>query len=260
MGIEVAASELLWEVKDGVCRITLNREARRNAINVEMIARFNECLDQVENDPSVRVMLVTGAGDKVFCSGADLTAGLGDAGDAPLKYTRLLKRMSLFPRPFIARLNGHCMAGGMGLMLSCDLVYAHEGVKIGTPEVKVGLFPMMIGALLFRNAVRKKVLELIYTAQPVSAAEAERMGLLTRVYPTIAEMDAAVDKTAAAIRGNAPAAIAIGRRALAEADDMDLDRGLEYLCTRLNDVLRTEDAAEGLMAFAMKREPEWKGK
>lgn len=253
--------DLLYEVRDGTARLTLNREPQRNAISPEMIGLFNEYLDRAAGDDAVRVVLITGAGEKVFCSGADLGAALGggEVAGGALNYARLLQKMAAYPKPLVARLNGHCLAGGMGLMLGCDIVYAREGIKIGTPEVKVGLFPMMIGALIFRNATRKKALEMIYTARLLSAGEAEKMGLITRVYPA-GELDEALDKTLSAISANAPLAIRIGRQALAAAEDMELNQALEYLAGRLGDVLETEDAAEGLTAFMQKRDPEWKGR
>ncbi len=250
-------------MRDGAAWLTLNREARRNAISMSLIDLFFEALDRAESDAAVRLLCITSAGDRAFCSGADLSGpgaeGGGDIAEGPRKYARLLTRLAEYPKPLLARLNGHCLAGGMGLMLACDIVYAREDVKIGTPEVKVGMFPMMIGALIFRNAVRKKVLEMIYTGELVTARQAEAMGLITRTYPTTEAMDQSVRKTSVAIGSRAPLAIGIGRRALAKAQDMDLDRALDYLSDRLVEVLKTEDAAEGLSAFIEKREPKWKG-
>ena len=251
--------DLLYEVRDGAARLTLNREAQRNAFSLEMIGQFEEYLDRAEADAEVRAICVTGAGDKAFCSGADLAQGAGGALSGARRYAALLRRLHEYPKPLVARLNGHCLAGGMGLMLACDIVYARDGIKIGTPEAKVGLFPLIIGALVHRNALRKKALEMIYTAEPVTARQAEEMGLITRVYPA-GELDAAVEKTLAAIRGNAPVALSVGRRALAEAEEMPLGDALDHLCGKLGELLQTEDAVEGLSAFGEKRAPQWKGR
>ncbi len=253
--------DLLFEVKGHVAWLTLNREAQRNAISPNMIDLFGEYLDRIEKDADIRVVCVTGAGPKVFCSGADLGAALsgGDAGGGALKYARLIQRMSAFPKPFVAKLNGHCLAGGMGLMMVCDMVYAREGITVGTPEVKVGLFPMMVCALLFRNTLRKKALEMVFTGARLGAEEAEGMGLITRVFKEDA-FDEAVEGKLQAVAGNAPLAVQIGRQALAEAEDMPINQALEHLASRLGDVLKTEDAMEGLSAFLTKRKPEWKGK
>ena len=253
--------DLLYEVRDRVAWMTINREARRNALSLEMIDLFHGCLDQIEADDSIRVVCVTGAGDKAFCSGADLATAMGqeETVAGAKKYATLLKRLAAFPKPLVARVNGHCLAGGMGFMLSCDIVYAIQTAKFGTPEVNVGLFPMMIGALIFRNAGRKKALEMIYTARMYSADEAEQMGLITRAYPPD-EFDAAVSETLQAIVAKGPLAIRMGRQALAAVADSSLGEALDHLCDQLGEVMATEDAKEGLMAFMQKRRPEWKNR
>lgn len=246
--------------KGTVGTLTLNRPQKKNAINGEMIELFNLYLDEIENDDEVRVVLLKANGDKVFCSGADLTGAIGDeSNDAVLAYANLLKRLVKFTKPIVARLDGHCLAGGMGLMLSSDIVYAADNIKIGTPEVKVGLFPMMIGALIFKNALRKKAMEMIYTGRLLSAKEAEAMGLITRCYPSF-ELKSVTDETLETICKNAPLAMKMGREAFSEADEMPFEEGVLHLCGKLKDVIKTDDAAEGLMAFMQKREPEFKGK
>jgi len=253
--------ELLYEVRERVAWLTLNRPDRRNAISPGMIALFFEHLDQAEADDAVRVLCISHVGDRAFCSGADL---MGGGEDGPLaatrEYARLLKRLAVFPKPLVARLDGSCLAGGLGLMLSCDVVYARAGVSFSTPEVKVGLFPMMIGALIFRNVQRKKALEMVYTGRQYSAAEAAEMGLITRCYDDSAGLDAAVEETLAAIGRNAPVAIRVGRQAFAAVQDRPLEPALDHLCEQLGVVLATEDAAEGLQAFFQKREPDFQGK
>lgn len=253
--------EVLFEVRDKVAWLTLNHEARRNALSLDMIDLFFEHLDRIESDDGVRVVCITGAGEKAFCSGADLAASVsgGDPLAGAQKYADLLKRMATFPKPLVARVNGHCLAGGMGFMLSCDMVYAREGVKFGTPEVNVGLFPMMIGALIFRNAGRKRALEMIYTARMLSASEAEQMGLITRACAA-GELDATVNETLAAVAAKAPLAVSMGRKALAAVEGKGLEEALDYLCEQLREVAATEDAREGMTAFFQKREPIWQGR
>ena len=252
-------AELLYEVRDGAARLTLNREAQRNALSLELLESLGAALDRAEADDAVRALCVTGAGDKAFCSGADLGGGAAGALSGVRRYVALLQRLRGFPKPLVARLNGHCMAGGMGLMLSCDIAYAREGIRLGTPEARVGLFPMMVAALVQRNALRKQALEMMLTAEPVSAERAVQMGLLTRVVPAT-ELDATVDRALAAIRLNAPLALRLGRRALAETEGLDFDEAVERLCGRLGELLQTADAAEGLAAFAEKRTPRWQGR
>ncbi len=257
----MSEAELTYEIKDGAAWITINREARRNALSLDIIDRFGAYLDEAESDETVRVMCVTGAGEKAFCSGADLATSFSkdDYVGGAKKYANLLKRLASYPRPLVARVNGHCLAGGMGLLLSCDMAYARDGVKIGTPEVNVGLFPMMIGALIFRNAVRKKALEMIYTARTFEASEAEAMGLITRSVPAD-QLDETVERALKDVASKAPLAIKIGRQALAAAADMNLEDGLDFLCEKLGEVVETEDAKEGLTAFMQKREPKWTGR
>jgi enoyl-CoA hydratase/carnithine racemase len=253
--------ELLYEVKNKVAWLTINREYRRNALSPEMIDLFLEGLGRAEADEEVRAVCLTAVGDKAFCSGADLAASLSgpDVAVGAKKYADLLRRMSAFPKPIIAKVNGHCLAGGMGLMLACDMVYARDQVKFGTPEVNVGVFPMMIGALIFRNAGRKKASEMIFTARLLSAGEAEDMGLITRSVPA-EDLDRVVDETLAAVTAKAPLAVKLGKHALAAVQDMDLDQALDFLAVQLARVAATEDAKEGLSAFLEKREPVWKGK
>ncbi len=253
--------DIVYEVKQAAARMTINREARGNAISLELIDQFLRHLDKAEADEEVRVVCITGAGEKAFCSGADLATSFTgqDYVVGARKYVTLLKRMAAFPKPLVARVNGNCLAGGLGLMLSCDMVYAREGAKFGTPEVNVGLFPMMIGALIFRNCLRKKALEMIYTGRMISATEAEKMGLITRALPPD-QFENAIEETLMTVAAKAPLAIKIGRSALASAEDRDLESALDYLCFRLGEVIETEDALEGLTAFMEKRKPVWKGR
>ncbi|NOZ02137.1 MAG: enoyl-CoA hydratase [Deltaproteobacteria bacterium] len=256
----MADKDLLFEKRDGAAWLVLNREEHRNSISVEALDLFNEYLDAIEADQGIRVTCITGAGDKAFSSGADLGTAMGGHGvDGPMKYAGLIERMGRFPKPFIARVNGHCMAGGMGLMLACDMVYAHEDVLFGTPEVKVGLFPMMISALILRNMPRKKAMEMMFTGRRFTAREAEEIGLVTRCVGRD-ELDRVVDEAVASIVANAPLAISAGRQAMAEIEALDLEDSIPFLHRRLLALLNTEDASEGLAAFLQKRKPEWRGR
>jgi enoyl-CoA hydratase/carnithine racemase len=255
------ADEVLYQLRGSAAWLTLSREQRRNALSPATIDLLLGHLEAAERDPAVRVVCLTGAGDQAFCSGADLGAISGGeaAAAGARRYAALLQAMRRFGKPLVARVNGDCLAGGLGPMLSCDLAYAREGARIGVPEVTVGLFPMMVAALLLRDGQRKKVLELVYTGAPVGAREAEAMGLVTRAVPD-GQLDEAVDRALAAVAANAPRAIQLGRRALAEAEGLPFDQAVDHLRRRLAEVLDTEDAAEGLAAFREKREPRWKGR
>jgi enoyl-CoA hydratase/carnithine racemase len=256
-----SSSELSYEPTDGVGWITIERPERRNALSAEAIAAFMEALKAAEADDDVHVLCVTGGGDKVFCSGADLMSAFtgGDVRGGMQAYADLLKRLHRFPKPSVARVAGHCLAGGLGLLLACDIALGRDDGRYWTPELDVGVFPMMIGALIFRNVPRKKAMEMIFTGRKYSAAEAADMGLISRAVPE-ETFEQEVADTLANIARKAPVALKMGREALATAEELALGPALDHLCDKLAALAQTEDAAEGMMAFMQKRKPEWKGR
>ncbi len=252
---------LIYEVKDRAAWLTINRPDRRNAIDPDTIVRFAGALDRAEADDEVRVVVITGAGDRAFCTGADLGGGMGGRTEQDVfsSYAGLLKRLYHFPKPTVARVNGYCLAGGTGFMLGCDIVIAKDTAKFGTPEVNVGLFPMMIGALIFRNVLRKKAMEMVLLGEKLTAAEAREMGLITRA---VAE-DKFEDTVTAVVDSlcrKSPLGMKIGKQAFAAAETMPLEEALNFLAGKLAEVTATEDAQEGVAAFIEKREPEFKGR
>jgi enoyl-CoA hydratase/carnithine racemase len=249
--------DVRYEVAGPVARLTIDREERRNALRAQTVSQLLEGLGRANTDPDVRVICLTGAGERAFCAGADLAGGSGPGGFRV--YAELLEAMADSRRPLVARVAGACVGGGMGLMLACDLAYAADDVKVGTPEVNVGLFPMMVTALLPRHTSRKRVLEMALTGELVGAAEAERMGLITRACPR-AELDAAVDRVLAAVASKAPLAVERGRRAFNAVESMGGPAALDHLCEQLEELARTADAVEGVRAFAEKRPPRWTGR
>jgi len=253
-------AHLLYKVENNAAWLTINREAQRNAISLEAIELFLKCLDEAENDENVRVILITGSGEKAFCSGADLgSAANGKIQQGFKRYAMLLKRLCGYPKPVVARINGACMAGGMGLMLACDIVIASHNARFGTPEVNVGLWPMMIGALIYRNAQRKKAMEMILLGDRLTAEQALKMGLVTRVVPSD-ELDDEVNQVVISLAAKSPIGMKIGKEAFYAMADMPFEEAVDFLSDKIAEIAATEDAREGIEAFIQKRKPEFKGR
>jgi enoyl-CoA hydratase/carnithine racemase len=257
------SDDLLYDVRDRVAFLTINREERRNAISQEMILSLLERLARADHDEGICAVCLTGAGERAFCSGADLGVTLAgqeeDRLSGPRNYARLLKEMAKFGKPIVARVNGPCLAGGMGLMLSCDIVIARNDTYFRTPEVNVGIFPMMVGALLYRNLPRKMAVDMVLTGRKIPAPEAERMGMITRaVEPT--RLDAEIESTLKLLTSKSPIGTRIGKEAFRVMSDMPFEAAVDYLCEALGRIISTQDAMEGMTAFLQKREPKFTGK
>jgi enoyl-CoA hydratase len=260
----MAYEQLLYEVGDGVATVTLNRPEQRNALSAQLLAELVDAIGRARDDDQVRAVVLTGAGEKVFCAGADLG---GFAADVPLvakhygselflEFFRLMPRLG---KPSLCAANGHVLAGGMGLALSCDLVIAKQGATFGTPEINVGAFPYMIMSIIYRNVPRKKVNEMILLGERLSAEEAVEYGLANKVVPAD-EFDAAVADWAGKLASKSPVLMRLGHDAMYRQQDMALDDALEYLRSQLSLTFSTEDILEGVQAFFEKREPQWKGR
>jgi enoyl-CoA hydratase/carnithine racemase len=258
------ADELLYGVSDGVATLTLNRPEQRNALNGELLSELVEGVKRARDDAEVRAMVLTGAGEKVFCAGADLGGFAAEvplvekhfASDLFLEFFRLMPRLG---KPSLCAANGHVLAGGMGLALSCDLVIAKEGARFGTPEINVGAFPYMIMSIIYRNLPRKKVNEMMLLGEQISAEEAVGYGLANKVVPA-GEFEAAVNEWASKLAAKSPVLMRLGHDAMYRQQDMALDDALEFLRSQLSLTFSTEDIQEGVKAFFEKRDPEWKGR
>jgi len=259
--MEAGEAVVRYQIEGGQALLTIDRPKARNALSPEVLRGLMAALDRAEADPAARVVVLTGAGEKVFCAGGDLGQMGGEGGflathDGRRAYGRLLQRLQDLRKPTVARVNGHALAGGLGLVLACDLAVAAEHAEVGTPEIDVGLFPMMMMALLQRHLGRKRALEMVLTGERMPAREALSLGLLNRVVPA-SELDATVGALAGKLAGKSQAVLALGRRAFFTAEDLPLPAALEYLASQLSLNVLTEDAAEGVTAFIEKRPPKW---
>lgn len=256
--------ELRYDVADGVARLTIDRPERRNALSWSVISGMRERVAEAADDPEVRVLVLTGAGDRAFCAGADLGGMRADAGYAEVHQARgelaaLFDDLWSLGKPTIARVRGYCLAGGFGLALSCDLVVAADDAVFGTPEIDVGLWPYMITVPLCRSMPPKRALELMMTGRRVSAEEADQMGFVSRLVPVEA-LDAEVDELAATLASKSPAVMRLGRDSFYAAWDQSAADALRMLHPMLTLTTELEDAKEGITAFMDKRPPVWKGR
>ena len=253
-----------YEVADGVATVTLNNPEKRNMLSGQMLTELVDAMKTARDAEEVRAVVLTGAGDKAFCAGADLGGFAADvplvakhfASDLFLEFFRLMPRLG---KPSLCAANGHVLAGGMGLALSCDLLIAKEGARFGTPEINVGAFPYMIMSIIYRNVPRKKVNEMMLLGEQISAEQAVTYGLANKVVPE-GEFQAAVDEWAKKLASKSPVLMRLGHDAMYRQQDMALDDALEFLRSQLSLTFSTEDIQEGVKAFFEKREPEWKGR
>jgi enoyl-CoA hydratase len=254
---------VLSRVDGSICHLTINRPERRNAINPEVTESLARALAEAEADVSVKAMVLTGAGDKAFCAGGDL-GQMTDDGRVAQHVRRaeigdLFEQMRRSRLPIVARVNGHALAGGFGLMLACDLVVAVEDAQVGTPEIDIGLWPFMITAVIQRDLPRKLALELMLTGRRLDATEAARWGFVNKVVAREL-LDETVTHLCATLTGKSPLIAALGKRSFYRAEDMAFRDALDYLSGMLTVCLESEDTIEGVTAFLQKRDPQWKGR
>jgi enoyl-CoA hydratase len=253
-------SDLVVTRDAAVLRLHIDREARRNALSSDVLAGIRDALQDPQD---ARVVLLTSAGT-VFCSGADLVQMAPDATGLEVHEARGLLRevvltMRDCPVPVVASVQGLCLAGGVGLVLACDLVLASDAAALGLPEVDLGLWPFMVSALLGRHCSPKQAMDLMLSGRRVPAQEALALGLLSRVVPA-AELTAATEELVAALAAKPPAAVRLGKAAFAAVMDSSLEAGLAAMQAQLSLLNTTQDAGEGVAAFLAKRPPVWTGR
>jgi len=238
--------------------ITINRPEARNAIDYETSKALADAFDAAEGDPEVWAVVLTGAGDKAFSAGMDLKAFAGGGGNVmgvSGGFAGVTRRD--FPKPLIAAVNGHALAGGFEIMLACDLVVAADHATFGIPEVQRGLAAGAGGLVRLPKRVGLAVaLEMAMTGDPVDATTAQRLGLVNRVVPGDEVLDAAV-ALAERICRNAPLATRLSKQMVKRSLDVSEDEAFDLQGDVLIEVFTSPDAREGPRAFAEKREPKW---
>jgi enoyl-CoA hydratase/carnithine racemase len=260
----MAALPVLYDVADGVATVQLDDPDTRNALSDAMLDGLIDAFEMARDDDSVRCVVLRSTHDKVFSSGGNLG---GFAADVPIvhkhrgieRFPRLFELIGGLGKPTICAANGHVLAGALGVALACDLIVAREGVRFGTPEINVGVFPFMIMALIYRNVGRKKTNELLLLGEQISAEEAERIGIVNRVVAA-EEFDAFVADWAAKLAAKSPVLMRLGKDAMFRQQDMAFGEALDFLRAQLALAFSTEDIQEGVKAFFEKREPQWTGR
>ncbi|HXW35667.1 MAG TPA: enoyl-CoA hydratase-related protein [Acidimicrobiales bacterium] len=266
-GVMDEGREVLRDLSSGVLKLTINRPDRRNAMTWGVVRGLRAEVEAARGDPDVRVVVIGGSGDEAFCAGADLGGMRGEDGEGGFLDTHvargelagLFRGLWGLGKPTIASVQGWAMAGGFGLALACDLVIASERARFGAPETKVGLWPYMITVPLVRSMLPKQALELMLTGRTVEAAEALRMGFVTRVVPH-EELNASVNELAGDLAAKSPSVTMLGRDSFYAVWDMASGEALAHLHAMLTLANQTEDAAEGIEAFLEKRPPRWQGR
>lgn len=254
------------EQKDQVLWLTIDRPEQRNALNDDVLAELAEGVRQAEASSAIRAVVITGTGNKAFCAGGDLKAAAkGDSvfAGSPAKDNALVALYREVERcnvPIIGRINGHALGGGFGLLCMCDLAVGVKNIRVGAPEAKVGLFPMIILSYMLRLIPRRKLMELSLTAEPWSGSRAYEEGLLNFAADSHAEMDDQLDTLIAQIVANSPTALRMGKKAIHAIQDMDLNDTFDYTQLMIEKISLTEDAQEGIAAFTEKRAPQWTGR
>jgi enoyl-CoA hydratase len=258
-------TDVLYEASDdGVATITLNRPEQRNPLGPQMLRDLTSAMHAAREDAAVRAVVLTGAGDKAFCAGADLSGFAADAGEVERHQGRglfvdVFVACERLGKPLVGCINGHALAGGFGLALCCDLLVASDQATFGTPEIKVGVWPMMIMSIVSRNLGRKRAMELFMTGERIDAGTALQWGFVNRVVAPD-EVRERAHGWAAEIAAWSPLIMRLGRDAFYAIDSMDYQTALQYLQAQLTVVSLSDDFREGVAAFLEKRAPEFHGR
>jgi enoyl-CoA hydratase/carnithine racemase len=255
--------QVLVTVEGRVATVTLNRPEQRNPLSATMLGDLASALRWCEQESEVRVVILTGAG-KSFCAGADLASFDGDMSHLERyrsrdRFVELFLLMAELGKPIVGRINGHALAGGLGLACACDMLVAVDTATFGLPEINVGIWPMMIQAILSRNIPRKVLLEMEMLGDRWTATQLQSVGVINRVV-SHDQLDSTVNEIAEQLAKKSPVAMRLGRDSFYRQQDMDFRAAFHYLHGQFLMVSQTEDSKEGIKAFFEKREPDFKGR
>jgi enoyl-CoA hydratase len=256
--------QVLLTVAGRVSTITLNRPDQRNPLSGAMLRDLAAAFRWAKDEPEVRVAVLTGAGDRAFCAGADLGSFDAQMNDLERHRSRdlfvdLFAVMASLGKPIVGRINGHALAGGLGLACSCDILVSTDTATFGTPEINVGIWPMMIQAILARNIPRKVLLEMEMLGDRWTATQMQAIGVINRVVPHD-QLDSTVNEITERLAKKSPIAMRLGRDSFYRQQDMEFRAALDYLQSQFTLVTLSEDSREGIKAFFEKREPDFKGR
>lgn len=251
--------ELAVEQRGSVLWLTITREERRNAMNLALLTTLAQAIQAAQSDRSIRAMVLTGAGSKAFCAGADLqsaNAFTTDYSEPQGQLALALRAARASNLPLIARVNGACMAGGVGLMSMCDMAVAASHAVFGLPEVKVGVFPAQVLSVLQHLVPRRVLVEMCLTGEPLTSAQALQYGLVNYVDD---DVDAKLQWLLDRMLDKSPAAIRRGLYTLKKVESMAFEEAMSFTESQIALFTLTEDAKEGQLAFREKRKPVWTG-
>lgn len=251
---------IIYLKRDDVARITINRPPL-NVLNVETLREIGKALEDISKDEEIKVLVFTGAGEKAFSAGVEIKDHLPDKIGGTLEsFHRVFHLLAEINRPTVAVVRGFAFGGGCELACACDLVIASEDAKFGQQEVKIGAIPTVATVLLPRIIGRKKALELIFTGDTLTAAEAKEIGLVNQVVP-VAELERAAAEFVEKFKEKSPVVLKLLRMAVYQSLNKEFKEALDGVTEiYLEKLISTDDAVEGLKAFLEKRKPNWKGK